>query len=89
MQVAAYYLVSEALQNVTKHANATAATVTLLHAPNSLTVRISDDGDGGAEIDGGHGLQGLNDRVEALGGTLRISSPRNGGTELEADLPCG
>ena len=89
VQVATYYLVSEALQNVTKHANASAVTVELTQSRDHVRISVSDDGSGGANVVHGHGLQGLRDRVEALGGTLRIHSPQGGGTELEADLPCG
>ena len=54
-----------------------------------LTIEIADDGVGGASPDGGSGLRGLADRVEALGGRLRLDSPPGAGTVVSAELPCG
>jgi signal transduction histidine kinase len=89
IEVAAYYLVSESLTNVAKHACATSATVDITHAGGELVVEVADDGVGGADTSGGSGLRGLADRVEALGGRLRVWSPRGGGTRLRAEIPCG
>jgi len=88
VEVAAYYLVSESLTNVAKYARASQATVVIRHADGQLTVEISDDGVGGADADGGSGLRGLADRVEALGGRLQVRSPSGGGTRVSAAIPC-
>ncbi|MGD9573685.1 MAG: sensor histidine kinase [Thermoleophilia bacterium] len=88
LEVAAYYLVSESLANVGKHARATAVTVEVVRSEGMLTVVVADDGVGGADTEAGSGLRGLADRVEALGGRLRIWSPRGGGTRVTAELPC-
>jgi PAS domain S-box-containing protein len=83
-----YFLISEALTNVVKHAEATSAAIRVRVAENSLTVEVRDDGGGGAGMRAdGSGLSGLADRVGALGGTLRIDSPRGAGTTLRADIP--
>jgi len=88
VEAAIYYLVAEAITNVAKYARATKATVTVDRADGIATVVVSDDGIGGAEPVPGSGLAGLADRVEALGGRLRIVSPRGGGTQLTAEIPC-
>jgi PAS domain S-box-containing protein len=86
IETAAYYLVSEALTNSAKHAEATCVDVRVQARGDRLVVEIADDGRGGASLDSGTGLRGLNDRVEAVGGTLSItSSPK--GTILLAELP--
>ena len=84
----AYFVVSEALANVAKHARAGSAEVTICQRPGRLVVKVSDDGAGGARPEGGSGLRGLADRVASVGGVLRVDSPSGGGTRLEADLPC-
>jgi len=84
---AAYYLCAEALVNVTKHADAHRVRLELTEHDSALHVAITDDGTGGADPSHGSGLGGLVDRVEALGGTLNVSSPAGGGTRLVADLP--
>ena len=88
LEVAAFYLVSESLANTGKHANATSASVEIACANGQLVVEVIDDGIGGADTERGSGLRGLADRVEALGGRLRIWSPENGGTRLRAEIPC-
>ncbi len=88
LEVAAYYLVSESLANVGKHARATSVRVEVVRAGGLLTVAVADDGVGGADTEAGSGLRGLADRVEALGGRLRIWSPRGGGTRVTAEMPC-
>jgi signal transduction histidine kinase len=86
IETAAYYLVSEALTNSAKHAEASCVDVRVHARDGRLVVEIADDGRGGARLDGGTGLRGLTDRVEAVGGTLAITStPR--GTTLRAELP--
>jgi signal transduction histidine kinase len=89
LEVAAYYLVSEALVNVGKHALATSVSVDVTRSSGRLAVEVVDDGVGGADTELGSGLRGLADRVEALGGRLLIWSPRGGGTRVRAELPCG
>ena len=88
LEVAAFYLVSESLANVGKHANATAATVEVVRTNGQVVVEVVDDGIGGADPELGSGLRGLADRVEALEGRLRIWSPMGGGTRLRAEIPC-
>jgi signal transduction histidine kinase len=87
VEVAAYYVVSEALTNVAKHAKASSARVSLELRRGVLWLEISDDGVGGADPTRGSGLLGLNDRVEAHGGTLTVESRRGEGTRLVIALP--
>jgi signal transduction histidine kinase len=87
IEVAAYFVCSEALANVAKYATASRASLSVTAAEGRLLVEVADDGRGGAVIGGGTGLRGLADRVEALGGTLSLDSPRGGGTRLRAELP--
>lgn len=87
-EVAAYYVVSESLTNIAKYASASSAAVEIRHSSGQLVVEIVDDGIGGADTQRGSGLRGLADRVEALGGRLRIWSPSGGGTRVEAEIPC-
>jgi PAS domain S-box-containing protein len=83
-----YFLISEALTNVVKHAGATTAGVRVAVTGTNLTVEVRDDGIGGAELQPAqHGLAGLADRVGALGGTLQLDSPRSSGTTLRAEIP--
>jgi signal transduction histidine kinase len=87
VEVAAYYAVSEALANAAKHARASVVQVEL-HAHDAMVrVAIRDDGAGGADPARGSGLVGLSDRVEALGGTLKVTSPAGGGTTLLIEIP--
>ncbi|SDJ73916.1 DUF4118 domain-containing protein [Nonomuraea jiangxiensis] len=83
----AYYIVSEALTNIAKHARATFACVSVTEERAAMRLSIRDDGVGGADPSRGTGLLGLADRVAALGGTLDISSPAGGGTTLLVRLP--
>jgi signal transduction histidine kinase len=85
--VAAYYVVSEALTNVVKHARASEVKVSVDADGADLRLSIRDDGIGGADPRKGSGLVGLRDRVEALGGQLEIGSPAGGGTALVVTLP--
>ena len=75
VEAAAYFVVSECLANIGKHANAESATVAVSARDGRLTVEVSDDGVGGAALDGGSGIQGLADRVGALSGSLAVESP--------------
>ena len=87
--LAAYFVASEALANVAKYAEATAVAVHVSESAGTLAIEIADDGIGGADDTRGSGLRGLADRVEALEGTLRVSSPAGIGTTVMAELPCG
>ena len=87
VEFAAYFVASEALANTAKYARASAVTVRLMHGDAVAVIEIADDGIGGADPAGGSGLRGLADRVEALGGRLRVASPPDGGTVVTAELP--
>jgi signal transduction histidine kinase len=89
VELAAYFVASEALANVAKYAGATTATVRVSRRDGVVVIEIADDGVGGADETAGTGLQGLADRVAALDGTLRILSPPGAGTVVTAELPCG
>jgi signal transduction histidine kinase len=88
VEVAGYYVVSESLTNVSKYANASAATIEVSQTNGLLLVEVADDGIGGVDTERGTGLRGLADRVEALGGRLRVWSPVGGGTRVRAEIPC-
>ena len=87
VEVAAYYVVSEALTNAAKHARASKVHVNVDVRGRSLRAAVRDDGDGGADLNRGSGLLGLKDRAEAIGGTIYVESPRGEGTQLVAELP--
>lgn len=87
VEEAVYFVVSEGLTNVVKHAHATRCVVEVAHRDDAVVARVLDDGAGGVDMTRGSGLRGLRDRVEALGGRLTIASP-GGGTELKAWIPC-
>jgi signal transduction histidine kinase len=87
VEAAAYFVVSECLANIGKHAQATSATVSVTAVNGSLSVVVADDGVGGASLGNGSGIQGLSDRVGALSGTLSIESPPGGGTRVVALIP--
>jgi signal transduction histidine kinase len=87
VETAIYFTVAEALTNVAKHAQATHATVTIEIDDGALIAQITDDGLGGASMSAGSGLHGLADRLDALGGTLSIASPRGGPTIIRARAP--
>jgi signal transduction histidine kinase len=87
VETAAYFVVAEAIANAAKHAEATQITVRIVREPLRLVVEVVDDGRGGADP-AGAGLTGLRRRVEALDGTLAVTSPSGGGTVLRAELPC-
>jgi signal transduction histidine kinase len=88
-EIAAYYVVAEALANAAKHAHATAAEVEVVAGEGVLRVSVRDDGRGGADFGRGSGLAGLRDRVEALGGRLWLHSPPGAGTAIHVQLPVG
>jgi signal transduction histidine kinase len=87
VEAAAYYVIAEALANVIKYARATLVKVRVSCKNRLVVVEVSDDGVGGADPSAGSGLSGLSDRVEALGGTLAISSPPGLGTCVTATIP--
>jgi signal transduction histidine kinase len=87
IEVAAYYVISEALTNAAKHADASHVEISLDVEGERLHIAIRDDGVGGADPAGGSGLIGLKDRVEALGGTIVTASPPGSGTRLDVEIP--
>jgi signal transduction histidine kinase len=89
VEVAAYYVVCEGLANIGKHAHASRCSVDVERIDGALVVEVVDDGVGGADTERGSGLRGLADRVEALGGELRVWTPRGRGTRVRAEIPCG
>jgi signal transduction histidine kinase len=86
-EAAAYFVVSEALANIARHAHARQARISIRQIGGDLVVEVADDGVGGASIEGS-GLRGLADRVAAVGGVLTVDSPPGGGTRLSALMPC-
>ncbi len=89
VELAAYFVVSEALTNVVKHASASEALVLLEREPDALRVTVTDDGVGGASVTADSGLAGLRDRLEALDATIVIESEPRQGTTVCAEIPCG
>jgi signal transduction histidine kinase len=89
VEATAYFVVAEALTNVAKYAQAAAAAVRISRANGSLLVEIEDDGVGGARVGAGSGLTGLQDRLAAIGGSLRVDSPQAHGTRVRAEIPAG
>ncbi|GAA2425239.1 GAF domain-containing sensor histidine kinase [Mycolicibacterium llatzerense] len=87
VEIAAYYTVAEALTNAAKHAQASVVTVNVDTDATSLRISVADDGVGGASLDAGSGLLGLEDRVAALGGKLRLTSTAGAGTTMVAEMP--
>jgi signal transduction histidine kinase len=87
VEVAAYYVVAEALTNAAKHARASAVNVRVEADRANLHISIRDDGIGGADLAKGSGLTGLSDRVEALGGRMQITSPAGSGTSMRVTIP--
>jgi PAS domain S-box-containing protein len=87
VEAAAYYVVAESLTNAAKHANASAVTVRIGREDGLARIEVADDGIGGAATGHGSGLRGLADRVEALGGRLRLDSPLGEGTTVHAEIP--
>jgi signal transduction histidine kinase len=83
----AYFTIAEALTNLAKHSGATTAAVSAHLDASTLIVTIDDDGTGGAHLAKGHGLAGLHDRLQAVGATLRVSSPAGGPTSIRAEIP--
>jgi signal transduction histidine kinase len=89
VETSAYYFVAEALTNAVKHARSSVVRVAARQSERTLVIEVSDDGVGGADLTGGSGLRGLEDRLSAVGGRLvMVDSPPLGGTRLVAELPC-
>jgi len=88
VEAVAYFMVSETLANIAKHAGASHAGVDARLDGGVLAVTVTDDGTGGADPCRGTGLDGLAQRVRSVDGTLSISSPAGGPTEITAELPC-
>jgi signal transduction histidine kinase len=89
VEAAAYFVIAEALTNAARHAGATSVTVVANVQDRQLVISIVDDGRGGAAASAGGGLQGLVDRVAAVGGSLAIESPQGDGTVVRASIPVG
>jgi signal transduction histidine kinase len=89
VEVVAYFLCSEALANISKHASASRVSISVTSNNGWVRIEIEDDGRGGADPARGTGLRGLADRVEALGGTLQLESRTGAGTRLAAEIPLG
>jgi len=89
IEVTIYFLVSEAVTNAGKHAEATEVRVAVVHRGDAVLATVTDDGRGGADLAAGTGLRGLQDRVTTLGGALTVESPPGDGTRLAATIPLG
>jgi signal transduction histidine kinase len=87
IEATAYFVVGEALANVAKYADASGAVVEIAHRNGCLTLEVRDDGRGGADPGEGTGIRGLEDRVSAVGGTLRVDSPPGKGTRISVEIP--
>ena len=88
VEVAAYFVTSEAVANAAKHSRAPAVRVSACQRERILIVEVADDGIGGASVGGGSGLRGLADRVESVGGVLAVSSSPGAGTTVRAEILC-
>jgi signal transduction histidine kinase len=88
VEAAAYFVVAEGLTNVVRYAETRRAAVRVSRVGGEVQVIVSDDGAGGATVEGGTGLRGLIDRLAVLDGRLTVTSPPSGGTRLEAHVPC-
>jgi signal transduction histidine kinase len=89
VEAVAYFAVTETLTNVAKHSHATGAGVRVHRTGDRLSVTVSDDGVGGADETVGTGLDGIRRRARALDGTMMVTSPAGGPTEVTVEVPCG
>jgi signal transduction histidine kinase len=87
VEIAAYYVIAEALTNVARYAQASEARVAVRQDGGRLVVEVSDDGKGGADAKAGSGLRGLADRLAAIGGEVNVTSSSGGGTTVTASMP--
>ena len=88
VEATAYFVVSEALANVSKHAEASHVWIAVEDNRGVLAIDVRDDGIGGATLDAGSGLRGLADRVEAVGGWIDVHSAAGAGSTVHAEIPC-
>jgi signal transduction histidine kinase len=88
VEAVAYFVVSEALANIAKHAHASRAEVSVRQSGSRIVITVLDDGVGGADPEKGTGLSGLRQRAASVDGTLAVSSPQGGPTTLTVELPC-
>lgn len=88
LEAAAYFVASEALANAAKHSQASEVRLAASFEGSTLVIEVADDGIGGADARRGSGLRGLADRVEAIGGRMRVSSPPGRGTSVRTEIPC-
>ncbi|MFI6289861.1 histidine kinase [Streptomyces sp. NPDC051018] len=88
VEAVAYYVIAEALTNITKHASATRAALSVQRPGDALSIEVTDDGEGGADEARGTGITGIRRRVAALDGTVRLHSPPGGPTTLTVRIPC-
>jgi signal transduction histidine kinase len=88
VELAAYFVTSEAVANAAKHSHALEVRISACQREHVLIVEVADDGIGGASLEGGSGLRGLADRVGGVGGVLVVSSSAGAGTTVRAELPC-
>jgi signal transduction histidine kinase len=88
IEAVGYFIVSEALANVAKHANANQADVDVRHTGKTLRITVTDDGIGGADASRGTGLTGLAQRAASVDGDVRITSPQGGPTTIRVEIPC-
>lgn len=88
VEATGFYVVAEALTNVSRHSRARSASIRVSRHDGMLEVEVADDGEGGTDVSAGSGLRGLADRLDAVAGRLEVFSPAGGGTRLRAVIPC-
>jgi signal transduction histidine kinase len=88
LEATLYFVAAEAITNAVKHSNGKHICLALERLPGAVTMDVSDDGDGGADLSRGTGLRGLSDRVAAVGGRLQVQSNHGGGTRIHSEIPC-
>jgi signal transduction histidine kinase len=88
LEATLYFVAAEAITNAVKHSNGKHICLAMERLPGAVTMDVSDDGDGGADLSNGTGLRGLSDRVAAVGGRLQVQSNHGGGTRIHSEIPC-
>ncbi len=88
LEATLYFVAAEAITNAVKHSRARRISVSLQRGPDIVTLEISDDGQGGADLAAGSGLPGMSDRVAAMGGRLQVESNKGSGTRIRTEIPC-